>query len=1070
MRKNWFMVGVGIVAALVLAIPVIPATAQEQARTVLSAAQIQAQANRQNNQIIDDTSVDGIDQVAKTHEPQTDEQSFSLANTGIAPYSLDENEGDNTDNTDNTDNAVQQRSVVASADLSGLATVGVTWTQQDMTNPDNAPAYRLRYFQNNAWSDWVELPSVDEDAATMGMSPSYYVGSAIKVEAELTPVAGQTITDAKLVTIDSGYSAAGNVQGSEYRSSANQQSKNSAQQLAVANSDPKTKVQTAAAVTATGTIHTREEWWVNGNPAMDWPPERVAHWKGAIVHHTVDRNNYSQAEVPAMINGIYIYHNTHNGWGDVGYQMLVDRFGGIWEGRDEGVPNRIVPASQVVGAQAKGFNYDTFGVALLGSYHQNVAPTDAQINSVAAAIAWEFDALGINDPYGTFQFEGTQPRITGHGDSSHWVGGSVNHTQCPGQQVWNKMDTIRARVKSYLSNPASMPKVNLANGTYYINSVAKDSSSIQIAEGAMNDGAQTQLYAATGKANQQFVFTKQSDGSFEIKNVATGKVLDVENGAMADGTAVRQWTANGSAAQHWFVRDSGSGYYLQSALGSYVLDLANGATNNGTIARLYSANASSAQKFGLSSVDVSIPANKHVRIESAAKIGMVLDIANSSTTNSAAVQLYSWNKSDAQLYMFKQIGNNVFTITNAASGKLIEAASGGTNNGTKLQQYADNGTPSQHWMVRTVDIDERLCFFGVLSGKSMDLPNGGTAVGTRVQLYEGNGSVAQQWRLAVQASERERLDSVALQHKDDLPDGTYKVSLSANNSMVLDVANGSRTNGANIQLYSWNSTDAQIWHVSHDDKGYVTLTNVNSGKVLDLRGGATNTSTNIQQYTSNGSWAQKWIAEKNSDGSLTLQSSAKENRVIDVASGSTKNGANVQLYSDNGSAAQKWKFSAAKTTRDRLNALAAAHKDDVEDGTFTFASSAKDTMVMDVSGGSSANGANVQLYVGNGTNAQRWRISHDKSGYVVLTNVGSGKVLDVYGGSTANGVNIQQYVLNGSWAQKWIAIKNGDGTVTLHSGAAEGFVVDVVNGLAVNSANVQLYTGNSTKAQKWVVK
>lgn len=100
-----------------------------------------------------------------------------------------------------------------------------------------------------------------------------------------------------------------------------------------------------------------------------------------------------------------------------GYNLIVDRYGGIWEGRDEGVPRQVKPASQVIGAQAKSFNSATFGVAVLGNF-ANDNPTDQAVRSVAAAIAWEFNALGISDPNGTFEYYGTQQRINGHGDSS----------------------------------------------------------------------------------------------------------------------------------------------------------------------------------------------------------------------------------------------------------------------------------------------------------------------------------------------------------------------------------------------------------------------------------------------------------------------------------------------------------------------------------------------------------------------------------------------------------------------------------------------------------------------------
>ena len=840
-----------VVAALAAIAMMMPVASSAQAAPQIADANAVAGAaagSATSAAPIADTSADGVQQVAKTHKPQVEQQSFSApavvaSNGGDASGDASTNGSGNGGESD--DNAIDPYSLAAeprsrsaeprqgsgsgssaapaspsapqpvtvSAELSGLATVGVTWKQQDMKDVDKAPTYQLRYFRDNAWSNWQTIPSVDDDFGKMGVSPSYYVGDATKVEAQLTPVAGQTLTEAKLVTIDSGYSAVGDAQTSAYRSESKAdttdkasvddtypvdeagavRSDNAASEsdstrtatvgwpasnpataksavtarsatsehvlsatsatLTSGKSDsadsatgPTPTVRTAAAVTATGRIHTREEWWVPGNPAMTWRPKRDGHWKGAIVHHTVDRNDYTQAEVPAMINGIYLFHNTQRGWGDIGYQLIVDRFGGIWEGRDEGVANQVVPASQVEGAQAVGFNRDTFGVAMLGSYHLDVPPTDAQIESTAAAIAWEFKALGIPSPFGTFQFQGTQQRVTGHGDPSHYIGGDLNHTLCPGQQVWDRMEIIRARVLGYMIRPSGMPAVNVPNGAYYINSVAKDSSSIEIPADATADGVRTELHSATGKANQQFTFTRQPDGSYEIKNVATGKALDVADARAWNNAEVRQWTPDGTAAQHWFIRDSGSGYYLQSALGDYVLDLSGGNTADGALAALYSPNGSSAQKFGLASVNAVLPIDKDVRIESVAQSGMVLDIAGGSTANRAALRLYSWNGTDAQRYRLKLVGNNVYVIVNVRSNKVIDVPGNRTYNKVQLQQYADNGSAAQHWMARTSS-DSSVSFFGVVSGKSFDLPGGSTALRTPIQLYTGNGTPAQRWKV-----------------------------------------------------------------------------------------------------------------------------------------------------------------------------------------------------------------------------------------------------------------------------------------------------------------------------------
>ena len=116
--------------------------------------------------------------------------------------------------------------------------------------------------------------------------------------------------------------------------------------------------------------------------------------------------------------------------------------------------------------------------------------------------------------------------------------------------------------------------------------------------------------------------------------------------------------------------------------------------------------------------------------------------------------------------------------------------------------------------------------------------------------------------------------------------------------------------------------------------------------------------------------------------------------------GETTNGTNVQLWTSNNSKAQQWTFT---TPRDVLDALAKKHRSDLADGTYVVASALDGGKVLDVSNGSHDNGANVQLWTSNGTTAQKWMMSHDKKGYVTLTNTGSGKPMDVRYGEAHEG-------------------------------------------------------------------
>lgn len=451
-----------------------------------------------------------------------------------------------------------------------------------------------------------------------------------------------------------------------------------------------------------------------------------------------------------------------------------------------------------------------------------------------------------------------------------------------------------------------MTAVTIPNGNYYINVRSKVASSVDIPGGSAADSTAIQLYSGNSSKAQQFTFTRQSDGSYEIVNVNSGKALDVRNGVAENNAIVQQYSRNNSQAQRWFIRDSGAGYYLQSVLGNWVLDLSGGNTANGAAIRLYAPNGTASQLFVVSSSDVNIATGVSMIITSVANKKLVTDVTGASTANGARVQLYSSNNTNAQKYRFESIGNGTYKIVNVNSGKVLDVSGGSTANGAALQQYTNNNTVAQQWTVRNYG-SGKVALVSVNANKAVDIPSGNAVQQAQLQLYSPNGTVAQQWLVAkAPLTLRERLNETAAKHRQDLPDGTYTFGSKLNTSMKMDVSGASRSNYGNVQIWAGNGTNAQKWKVTHDSNGYVTLTSVNSGKVLDVNGGVSANGTNVQQYDSNGTYAQKWIAVKNSDGSYTFQSALAENKVLDVSGASTSNGANVQLYAANGTNAQKW--------------------------------------------------------------------------------------------------------------------------------------------------------------------
>ncbi|WP_294686125.1 RICIN domain-containing protein [uncultured Bifidobacterium sp.] len=583
---------------------------------------------------------------------------------------------------------------------------------------------------------------------------------------------------------------------------------------------------------------------------------------------------------------------------DLAYPVYYDLEKWTWEGHkpptDPNVYNNIV--NNWYSALQSG-GYRNLGVYSYTSYLQGpLKHADIYAKTTWAAqygARMGFDSFPTNSRGWQYTSSGKVDGISGNvdmnafGNKEFVNGGSSNDLQA----------AIDVR---------KMTAVTIPNGNYYINVRSKVASSVDIPGGSAADSTAIQLYSGNNSKAQQFTFIRQSDGSYEIVNVNSGKALDVRNAVAENNAIVQQYSRNNSQAQRWFIRDSGAGYYLQSALGNWVLDLSGGNTADGAAIRLYAPNGTASQLFVVSSSDVSITTGVSMIITSVTNKKLVTDVTSASTTNGARVQLYSSNNTNAQKYRFESIGNGTYKIVNINSGKMLDVAGGSTVNGAALQQYTSNNTVAQQWTVRNYG-SGKIALVSVNANKAVDIPGGNAVQQAQLQLYSPNGTVAQQWLVAkAPLTLRERLNETAAKHRQDLPDGTYTFGSKLNTSMKMDVSGASRSNYGNVQIWAGNGTNAQKWKVTHDSNGYVTLASVNSGKVLDVNGGVSANGTNVQQYDSNGTYAQKWIAVKNSDGSYTFQSALAENAVLDVNGGSSANGTNVQLYTSNGTNAQKW--------------------------------------------------------------------------------------------------------------------------------------------------------------------
>lgn len=283
--------------------------------------------------------------------------------------------------------------------------------------------------------------------------------------------------------------------------------------------------------------------------------------------------------------------------------------------------------------------------------------------------------------------------------------------------------------------------------------------------------------------------------------------------------------------------------------------------------------------------------------------------------------------------------------------------------------------------------------------------------------------------------------------------GVYNILSALNRGKAVDVSGANKQNGANIQLWDYVDELQQQFYFIRVSGYYYKIQDVNSGKVLDVESGTRRSGVNVQLYQYNGTDAQLWKIESAGDGYYYLKN--KLGYYLDVSGGSANNGSNIQVYSFNRTKAQKFKL--RPTTIYTL----------ISEGNYVFQSALNNQKVIDVEGGKSQSGTNIQLWESNDTNAQKYHVQLVSMGYYKIASAISGRVLDVAGGVRGSGINVHLYDYNGTDAQLWRFYNAGNGYYYIKNKL--GYFIDVSNASTNNGVNIQVYSGNGSNAQKWKI-
>lgn len=276
---------------------------------------------------------------------------------------------------------------------------------------------------DGSWSEWVE---------THGGDP-VYVGGATEAQVR---AAFRPSGDLHFVNVSGTAGGFAERALNDFRESVNTAFISAASSFVASAASPKPK------------IVSRAKWGADleeGGCAPRGPAE-YGEVRAGVIHHTVNANTYSKAEGPGIVLGICRFHVNGNGWNDIGYQALVDRYGRLYTGRAGGL------GAAVVGAQAMGFNAQTTAIASIGT-HETVKLNRKARASVIRYLAWK---LGLHNAVpATASVELT----SAGGSASRYPAGKkiypyrvIGHrdlglTECPGNKLYAQIQGIRKFVQ-----------------------------------------------------------------------------------------------------------------------------------------------------------------------------------------------------------------------------------------------------------------------------------------------------------------------------------------------------------------------------------------------------------------------------------------------------------------------------------------------------------------------------------------------------------------------------------------------------------------------------------------------
>jgi len=539
----------------------------------------------------------------------------------------------------------------------------------------------------------------------------------------------------------------------------------------------------------------------------------------------------------------------------------------------------------------------------------------------------------------------------------------------------NQVTINNSNIFLYNKNNTNNEKWNIKNiqdNIYEINPAINNNFSLDVASSSVYNGSNVMLYESTNTNNQRWYIVKLADGSYHITNVTSNKNLDIPGGNIKNGANIQQYENNYTDAQKFnLIKTEFTPYQQIIENGNYLL-------------------------YSKINLNKSVRSNYIHDLEGSLKEQIEISYDTDGfyylknedyfyTAEDNKLVLKNYNKSDNQKwYVFKD--GNYFSFYSKESGKVIDIQSGNINNGTSLIVWPYNGGSNQKFYLEAIS--------------ELNLDDNYYKIGLDDNLFSINSDVAYNGsNITIKADQNNDNQKWYFQN---IRDNLFEIKYGLNVNKALDVSGASNLDGTNIILFTSKNSNNQKWYLIHLKNGNYKFVSMSSHTVLTIINNEakiySNDKNQKQEFSivkTNGVSYGKTIE----DGYYIIHSSLKKSSVLDVSGASILNGSNVILYSLNLGLNQIWKFKY------------------LENGLYIITSALNPKRAL-----TNYNG-NVQINKYTGSENQKWYIQVLENNNMSFISAFDGNYVDVTGGSSNNGTNIQVYLGNDTNAQKFVLNK-----------------------------------------------